>query len=78
MPAALKTGSRRRLQTDSTRCAGQGRCAALLPGTVLAGDGGYPIVDPEPLPPELVAQARRAVASCPQHALQLVEVKSER
>jgi ferredoxin len=49
-----------------------------LPDTVLTGDNGFPIVDPEPLPPELVAQARRAVASCPQHALQLVEVKPQR
>ena len=78
MPAALKSGSRRRLETDSTRCAGRGRCAALLPDTVLAGEQGYPIVDPEPLPPTLVAQARRAVASCPQHALQMVEVKPKR
>ena len=78
MPAALKSGSRRRLETDSARCSGHGRCAALLPDTVLTGDDGFPIVDPEPLPPELVAQARRAVASCPQNALQMIEVKPQR
>jgi len=34
-------------------------------------DWGYPIVDGRPLPPELLAHARRAASVCPTLALTL-------
>ena len=38
---------------------------------VRGGHGGYPVVDPGPVPPALDRDARRAVAACPALALKL-------
>ena len=43
----------------------------LLPERIVADDWGYPMIDGYPLPPELVAHARRAAADCPALALKL-------
>jgi ferredoxin len=56
---------------DRIRCDGSGLCADLLPEMIARDDWGYPIVDPRPVPPHLMAHARRAVASCPLLALRL-------
>ena len=62
----------KRLRVDPIACDGSGLCAELLPERVALDDWGYPIVDPEPLTPELEEHARRAVAACPLLALRLV------
>ena len=59
------------LRVDPIACTAHGLCAELLPERVRLDDWGYPIVDGEPLPPELVAHARRAAAACPTLALKL-------
>ncbi len=59
------------LRVDPIACTAHGLCAELLPERVRRDDWGYPIVDGEPLPPELVAHARRAAAACPTLALKL-------
>lgn len=64
----------RRLVVDWIKCDGHGICAELLPEWVRLDDWGYPIVDARPLPPELVAHARRAVTACPTLALRLDQV----
>lgn len=46
-------------------------CAELLPECIELDDWGYPIVDGEPLPPELVGHARRAADACPTLAILL-------
>ncbi len=46
-------------------------CAELLPERVRLDEWGYPILDGSPLPPELVAHARRAADACPTLALLL-------
>jgi len=53
-------------------CTGHGVCAELLPELIHVDEWGYPIVDPRPVPPELVREARRAVAACPALALKLM------
>ena len=59
------------VRVNPIACDGSGLCAELLPERIRLDDWGYPIVDDRPLPPELVAHARRAAAACPTLALLL-------
>jgi len=59
------------LAVDPIACDGHGLCAELFPERVRLDDWGFPIVDSEPLSPELERHARRAVAECPTRALRL-------
>ena len=60
-----------RLRVNPVQCVAHGLCAELLPERIQLDDWGYPIVDGEPVPGELVALARRAADSCPTLALKL-------
>jgi ferredoxin len=60
-----------RLAVDPIACDGHGLCADLLPEAVTLDEWGYPLIDPRPLPAELLAHAKRAVAACPTLALRL-------
>ena len=59
----------KRLAVNPITCVGHGLCAELFPERIQLDDWGYPIIDPKPIPPELVAHARRAIAACPTLAL---------
>ena len=59
------------LQVDRIACTGHGLCADLLPELIELDEWGYPIIDPDPVPPALDLEARRAVAACPALALKL-------
>jgi ferredoxin len=59
------------LAVDPIACDGHGLCAGLLPELVALDEWGYPLLDPRPVPPDLLAHARRAVAACPTLALRL-------
>ena len=59
------------LRVNPIACKAHGLCAELLPERIRLDDWGYPILDPDPIPPELAAHARRAVAECPTVALRL-------
>jgi ferredoxin len=61
-----------RLVVDPIACTAHGMCAELFPEWIQLDDWGYPMIDSRPVPPELVAHARRAAAACPTLAL-LVE-----
>jgi ferredoxin len=61
----------RRIRVNPIACDGSGLCAELLPERIRLDDWGYPIVDPEPLTPELEKHAERAVEACPKMALLL-------
>jgi ferredoxin len=61
----------RQLRVDPISCEAYGLCAELLPELVALDEWGYPIVDGEPVPPELVRRVRRAAALCPRLALSL-------
>jgi ferredoxin len=61
-----------RLRVNPITCEAHGMCAELLPEMIALDDWGYPILDERPIPPELLAHARRAADACPTLAL-LVE-----
>jgi ferredoxin len=53
-------------------CDAHGLCAELLPEMitlVTLDDWGYPIIDGDPVTPELLEHAQRAAAACPTLAL---------
>jgi len=59
------------VSVDPIACEGHGLCAELLPERIRLDDWGYPIIDGEPVGPDLIALARRAADSCPTLALKL-------
>ena len=66
----------RSIIVDPIACDGHGICAELLPEIIQLDDWGYPIIDPQPVPPHLEALARRAAAACPTLALRLRQVEA--
>jgi ferredoxin len=62
-----------RLRVDWPACKAHGLCAELVPERVGLDEWGYPIVDRNAVPPELLEAARKAVMSCPTVALRLVD-----
>jgi ferredoxin len=52
-------------------CDAFGYCAELLPELITLDEWGYPIIDPGPVPGDLIAGSRAAVKACPRRALQL-------
>ena len=60
-----------RLTVNPIACTGHGACAELFPEWIRLDDWGYPMVDDAPVPDEMIAHARRAVAACPTLALRL-------
>ncbi len=62
-----------RITIDPVACDAYGFCAELLPEVIALDEWGYPVVDGTPVPPELVAQAKRAARDCPRRALTLRE-----
>ena len=65
------------LTVDMIACAGHGICADLLPEWIRLDDWGFPIIRPQALPPQLLAQAKWAVSNCPTLALKLRKVARE-
>ena len=59
------------LRVDPIACDAHGLCAKLLPERIGLDELGYPIVDADPVAPELMPLARRAAAACPTLALLL-------
>ena len=59
------------VRVNPIACRAHGLCAELLPERITLDDWGYPIVDGQPLSPDLEAHARRAVEACPTLALLL-------
>jgi len=58
-----------RLVVDFIKCDAHGICAELFPEWIRLDDWGYPIIDADAVPLELLAHARRAVVACPSLAL---------
>ena len=62
------------LQIDSERCQGHGRCYDLVPELFGEDDEGYgKVLGTGVVPPDKVQEARRAVANCPERAIDLLE-----
>ena len=63
-----------KLQIDPARCQGHGRCYDLVPELFGEDDEGYgKVLGTGVVPPDKVQQARRAVANCPERAIDLLE-----
>lgn len=60
------------LHVDWIVCKAHGVCAHSAPELVDLDDWGYPIIAPGPVPPELVGEARQAIADCPLDAMFLL------
>lgn len=60
-----------RLRVDPIACTGHGICAELLPELIRLDDWGYPILDNEAVPKDLLPLARRTLTACPALALRL-------
>jgi ferredoxin len=60
-----------RLKVNPIACEAHGMCAEILPERIALDEWGYPIIDEHPLPPELMALAKRAAEACPTFALLL-------
>lgn len=67
----VKSERSSRLRVDPIGCRAHGLCEELLPELVSLDEWGYPIIAGRPVPPELLAHARRAVAACPTLALRV-------
>jgi ferredoxin len=65
-----------RVHVNPIACEAHGMCAELLPERISLDEWGYPIVDDRPLPPELLAHARRAAQACPTFALLLTRERT--
>jgi ferredoxin len=57
------------LRVNPILCDAHGHCAELLPELIGLDEWGYPMIDDEPIPPELAREARQAVSMCPRLAL---------
>ncbi len=63
-----------KLRIDSERCQGHGRCYDLVPELFGEDDEGYgKVLGTGVVPPDKVQEARKAVANCPERAIDLLE-----
>ncbi len=60
-----------RLRVNPIDCTAHGLCAELLPEWISLDEWGYPVIDDQVVPAQLVRKARRAAAACPTLALRL-------
>lgn len=58
-----------RLRVNPIACEGHALCAELLPELIRLDDWGYPILELEEVPLDLLGLAERAVDVCPTLAL---------
>jgi ferredoxin len=63
------------LNLDAAACTGHGLCADLLPELVELDEWGFPILRADPVGPDLLPHARRAVSACPTLALRLLKTR---
>jgi ferredoxin len=64
-----------RLSVDDARCTGHGRCYTAAPGLLSDDDEGFVTLRGQSMevPDGSLAQARLAVAACPERAVALTE-----
>ncbi|HEY8728575.1 MAG TPA: ferredoxin [Acidothermaceae bacterium] len=58
-----------RIRINPITCAAHGVCAEMLPEWISLDEWGYPILDGDELPQQLIAHATRAAKSCPMRAV---------
>ena len=62
-----------RISVSTDRCEGHARCAFYAPDVYVLDELGYNSMQPTEVPPSHVAQARVGAASCPEHAITVIE-----
>lgn len=63
-----------KVQIDPSRCQGHGRCYDLAPDLFGEDEEGYGTARGDgAVPPDKEQEARRAVANCPEHAIDLLK-----
>lgn len=60
-----------RVRVNPIDCTAHGLCAELLPEWISLDEWGYPVIDDQIVPAQLVRNARRAAGACPTLALRL-------
>ena len=61
-----------KIQIDATKCSGYGACTDHCPSLLEVDEWGYALVLGDGVVPEAIqADARAAVADCPEHAISL-------
>jgi ferredoxin len=64
-----------KVQIDSDRCRGHGRCYDLAPDLFGADEEGYgQVLDDGMVPPQSEREARLAAANCPELAVTVLQV----
>lgn len=71
MTRTIADGTGVRLRVNAIACDGRGLCAELLPELISLDDWGYPIISADPVPRQLLDDARETVRACPKLALRL-------
>ncbi|MDG2907997.1 MAG: ferredoxin [Acidimicrobiales bacterium] len=64
-------GPMARVIVDRSRCTGHGRCYVLSPDVFESDDDGYCTTDLAEVPADLLEQAERGAANCPEEAITL-------
>jgi ferredoxin len=62
-----------RVRVNPIECSAHGLCAELLPEWIELDEWGYPVIDGQHLPQQLLKNAKRAAAACPTLALKLMD-----
>jgi ferredoxin len=62
-----------KVQVDSSKCTGHGRCHAAAPRVYELDDEGYCSIVTLDVPPALAAQARDGADDCPEQAITIGE-----
>jgi len=65
------------LRLDPIACEGHGLCADLLPERIDLDEWGFPLLEPGPVPADVLRRARDTVAACPALALRLVQPSAD-
>ncbi len=60
-----------RIRINPISCTAHGVCAEMLPEWIELDEWGYPILDGDQLPEQLIVHARRAAKACPTLAVLL-------
>jgi ferredoxin len=63
-----------RITINPAACDAYGYCAELLPESITLDEWGYPILDDQTVPTELLAAATRAARDCPRRAIALSKI----
>ena len=62
-----------KVNLDTERCTGHGRCYALAPEVYDADDEGHCVLRHDVIPVELEGKARAGVNNCPEEALSITD-----